>query len=199
MRLGLNAGYTATRLVFGGSQSLDLKQGAVSASLDRRVSPEVGLSLSLGATVGGSLRDGDRHFVQHPGPALGLGVSYRLVDPAKQPLFVLLGATLAGSTSQTTPAAGYPGGRERYSAFDLRGSITAGKTFAGVLSPYAVARAFGGPVFWRLDGASTTGTDSHHYQLGLGLSVTLPAGLDLFVEIAPLGEARASAGLGLAL
>jgi hypothetical protein len=195
MRLGLNGGYASTRLVFDGSRNVDLKQGAVSLSLDRRFSPELGLAVSAGATLGGTLQAGDQKYTQHPGPVLAFGASYRLVDPAKQPLFVLLGATLSGSTSTTEGG----GARERYSAFDARGSIVAGKTFAGLLSPYAVARAFGGPVFWRLDGASVTGTDKYHYQLGLGLSVTLPAHLDLFVEVAPLGETRASAGIGLAL
>ena len=41
-----------------------------------------------------------------------------------------------------------------------------------------------------------TGTDVHHYQLGVGLAAGLPAHLSLYVEGAPLGERAISGGLG---
>lgn len=81
-------------------------------------------------------------------------------------------------------------------ALDFRVSAMFGKTFFGVLSPYAVARAFGGPIFWRLAGEDVAGTDKYHVQLGAGLVVALPAHLDVYTEVIPLGERAAVVGLG---
>lgn len=55
-----------------------------------------------------------------------------------------------------------------------------------------MVRAFGGPFFY----GSALGTDGYHLQLGAGLVVGLPWGLDLSAEIIPLGEQRVTAGLG---
>jgi hypothetical protein len=60
-----------------------------------------------------------------------------------------------------------------------------------------LARAFGGPVFWRYQGEAVTGTDTHHYQLGAGLALR-PKNLNAFVEGVPLGELALSLGGGLA-
>ena len=46
---------------------------------------------------------------------------------------------------------------------------------------------------------SVDGTDTHHYQFGVGASVQLVKTLSLFVEGVPLGERAVSAGVGLAL
>jgi len=80
-------------------------------------------------------------------------------------------------------------------AADVRVGVTAGKTF-GRARPYVVARAFGGPVSWHVAGQAITGSDSHHYQLGAGIALDLPAHFDLSVEAAPLGEQGLAAGLG---
>jgi hypothetical protein len=82
----------------------------------------------------------------------------------------------------------------RYSAFDLRLGAVVGTTFFDRLSPYALGRVFGGPVYWRYQGAAVTGTDTHHYQLGAGLALMLARRLDIFAEAVPLGERSLSAG-----
>ena len=74
-----------------------------------------------------------------------------------------------------------------------------GIPIARVVTPYVVARAFGGPIAWRIDTASKTGTDAYHVQLGGGVSALLFRRVDLFVEGIPLGERGVSAGLGVAL
>jgi hypothetical protein len=67
-----------------------------------------------------------------------------------------------------------------------------------VVTPYVLARAFGGPVFWSLAGASVTGTDAHHYQVGAGLVIRARR-VDIVAEGVPLGERTVVVGVGLAL
>jgi hypothetical protein len=82
-------------------------------------------------------------------------------------------------------------------AFDLRGGITVGKTLAGRWVPYASARGFGGPVFWRHAGAGVVGGDRYHATLGAGLIARLPRGIDVTAEAMPLGERSAALGVTL--
>ena len=62
---------------------------------------------------------------------------------------------------------------------------------------FAVARAFGGPIYWRAGGESVTGTDRYHYQDGLGTAYSLGAA-HLFAEGIPLGEQAVTVGGGAA-
>jgi hypothetical protein len=82
-------------------------------------------------------------------------------------------------------------------ATDLRLGVMAGRRL-GIVSPYVLARGFGGPVWWSVDGEDVTGTDTHKYQLGAGASVTLRSGLALLVDVAALGERSASLGMSFA-
>jgi hypothetical protein len=77
-------------------------------------------------------------------------------------------------------------------AVDARAALVVGYTVFDRLTPYAVARAFGGPVFY----AGLSGGDRYHYQVGAGLVVGLPGGFDLSAEVVPLGEQRLTAGVG---
>ncbi|HEX4417198.1 MAG TPA: hypothetical protein VH165_04825 [Kofleriaceae bacterium] len=80
-------------------------------------------------------------------------------------------------------------------AFDLRGGVMVGKTFADRWVPYVAARGFGGPVYWQHAGAAVTGDDRYHVTLGGGLIVRLPASLDVTLEAMPLGERSAALGV----
>ena len=73
--------------------------------------------------------------------------------------------------------------------------MTAGKVFWGAVGPYATARAFGGPILWKLDGRSVTGTDDYHVQLGFGV-VAAVKGLDVVAELVPIGERAVTVGAG---
>ena len=68
----------------------------------------------------------------------------------------------AGSGVKGVPS--IPSGQNNYEAMYYRHT---GKIF----TPYVTARVFGGPVYWRLDGADVTGTDLYKYQVGGGLSL----------------------------
>jgi hypothetical protein len=63
-----------------------------------------------------------------------------------------------------------------------------GATFFDALTPYAVVRAFGGPIFWHYQGSAHIGTDAYHVQLGAGLFWRIARKVDVFVEGVPLGE-----------
>jgi hypothetical protein len=87
----------------------------------------------------------------------------------------------------------------QYEAFDLRLGAQLGVELAHVFRPYVLARAFGGPVFWRHRAESVDGTDTHHYQFGVGGSVRLANTVSVLAEGVPLGERAVSFSVGLAL
>lgn len=79
-----------------------------------------------------------------------------------------------------------------YLAVDARLAAVVGYTFLERVTPYVVARVFGGPVMY----GGKTGTDLYHYQAGLGAVLGLPAGFDLSAELVPLGEQRFTLSAG---
>ena len=179
--LGVASSYTRTNLKF--TDGLRAGQSRVSLvatgayALTRRFS----LRASAGAALAGELRAPEGNHELTPGPVAALGADYRLLDA---PAFLLLGATLSGTTTRTQRG----DAREHYSAFDLRLGAALGLTFFESLSPYALLRVFGGPVFWRYAGSARSGTDRYHYQVGLGLAWLIAEHVNLVVEGSPLGE-----------
>jgi hypothetical protein len=53
-------------------------------------------------------------------------------------------------------------------------------------------------VYWQYRGASLTGGDVHHFQIGAGVLVRIGRAFDIFAEGVPLGELGFSAGAGVA-
>jgi hypothetical protein len=53
-------------------------------------------------------------------------------------------------------------------------------------------------VLWSIAGASASGTDAYHYQLGAGVAVRAGR-VDVAAEGVPLGERAVVVGVGLAL
>lgn len=176
---GSFAGFRTT-LVFDGAQQLALEQLAASASLEWRASPRWTLVGSAGGTFAGSL-GGERLGGGAVGSVAG---SFLALEQGTWWPFLQLAVSLAVS--------GVSAPQSAYVAADLRAALVVGYTFLERVTPYAVARAFGGPVFY----AGRTGTDLYHYQVGAGLVVGLPAGLDLSAEVVPLGEQRFTAAVG---
>lgn len=192
MRLGATYFYTTTSLRFGDGLSPDERRQGVLATFDRSLSPRLVLQLGLGALVAGDLRQDGVAYRAGAGPAAAVALTYRLVGDRASDAFV----ALTGQTTASTATTEGGGERERLSAIDVRIGAVAGIPVAEVLRPFAVARVFGGPIFWRWHGESRTGTDAYHYQLGLGASVAPGAGFDLFFESVLLGERGFSAGVG---
>ncbi len=195
-RLGASASYTSTAIEFGSNLTAPETRGSVIASLAYQPTPRLTWQLAAGSTVGGRLTTPAGTYDFSAGPTGAVGASYRLVQGTKP--FVLLTANLSFSAA-TTQASGAPSGpRVSYDAFDLRVGGLVGTTLWQVLSPYAVVRAFGGPVYWQYQGASVTGTDAHHYQVGAGLTVLVASRVDAFVEGVPLGERSLAGGAAVA-
>jgi hypothetical protein len=195
-RVGIGGLATSTAIHFStpsGGLHADETRLATEASLSYAPSSRVTLEAGAGAALGGhlTLPDGTHDF--SAGPTLALGASWRVVQGRP---FVILTSFLSFTASTTnTNGAGAAIG---YEAFDLRVGGVVGTTLWNVVSPYALARAFGGPVYWHYEGAAVTGTDTHHYQLGAGVAVAIAHRVDVYVEGVPLGEEALAAGLGVA-
>ncbi len=199
-RGAMSYAFSSTRLTFEGQKFGMLRQSTV-VTLDYRLDKKSALTFGAGGFLAGRLRSdaapsGASDSTMSGGPAALLGYSVSMVREAKLRPFAVL--TIAGSfvhaqTRALEPLAPYAG----YTAFDLRTGALVGKTFFDDVSVYAVGRLFGGPAFWRIDGQSRVGTDLYHYQVGGGVILRLPAGLELFAEGVPLGERGVVAGMGL--
>ncbi|HEY2407361.1 MAG TPA: hypothetical protein VGI10_15225 [Polyangiaceae bacterium] len=191
--VGVSGLYTSTSLRFSGSQRADEIRYATLASLAYMPTDRWVLQLGAGATFDGSLTlpDGKHDF--SPGPIGSLGADYRLYDDER--VFLLFTSLLSFSAARTHLAGQSSVG---YEAFDLRVGAEFGVDVAKVLRPYALARAFGGPVYWRYQGSAVTGTDTHHYQFGAGFALLLSKRVNAFAEGVPLGERAVSLGIGSA-
>jgi hypothetical protein len=167
-RIAAAYGWLSSELRFGDVYA-PFDQRSVAVSISRSLGRQWTVSAGAGAVVSGSLEAGG------PWP------------------FVALSASLAASGVNTTG----PGGvRAPLTSLDAGLSVSAGKSIAGIVAPYVGAKVFGGPVFWELAGASTTGTDVSHWQVAFGAAANLPFGIDLLVEWAPFGARSAVAQAG---
>jgi hypothetical protein len=192
--VGVSGVATSTRLRFSNSLRADETRYGAVASLAYMPSSKWLLQVGAGAAFAGQLVAADQTYDFTPGPLVSLGADYRVFDNGR--VFVMLTSALAFSAARTrlgdAPTVGY-------AALDLRVGGELGVQLAEVFRPYALARAFGGPVFWRYQGKAVTGSDTHHYQLGAGLALKLSKSLNAFIEGVPLGERAVSLGVGVAL
>ena len=106
----------------------------------------------------------------------------------------MIGSATLGASRVTTreDLAGAP--RVSLIAADARVGAALGRR-VGPVSPYLLARAFGGPVFWTLDDEDTVGSDRYHVQLGAGASLALGDAWTVLVDVSALGERAASVGI----
>jgi hypothetical protein len=194
-RLGVSASYASTAIDFGVVSTPETR-GSVIASLAYQPTRRWTLQLAAGSTVGGHLVTPAGRYDFSAGPTAAIGAAWRAV-PGTKP-FVILTSNLSFSATRTEPTGAAPGPTVGYDALDLRLGALAGTTIAQVLSPYAVARVFGGPVYWQYQGASVRGTDAHHYQLGAGVTVVAAGRVNVFAEGVPLGERSFAGGTAFA-
>jgi hypothetical protein len=188
--VGSSYAFSSTGLRFASDRRLDEERHVSLVTVDHRPSRRVTLSTGAGVFLGGSLSTDSTRYEFAPGFVGVLGGAWRLWDRGRAGPFALLTGQLSYASTRVADAA--------YNAFDLRAGVVVGTTLGGTVTPYATARAFGGPVFWRYQGESVRGTDTHHYQLGGGVAVLLGRRVDLFAEGVPLGERGVVAGVGLA-
>jgi hypothetical protein len=194
-RVGANLGGFSSTLKVSG-HDVDIREAATTVTLDAKTSDRVTLQAGLGAILAGRLDvDGTSHDVL-PGWLVAGAIAYRLYDGGGAAPFVLLNGSIGVASARTRQRDVVDPPTATLTSVDVRIGVAVGWTIAGVLSPYVAARAFGGPVSWSLAGQSVTGTDRYHYQIGAGLALRMGDRFDAYVEAAPLGEKRASLGLG---
>jgi hypothetical protein len=213
-RVSAAATRTVTSVDFSNGSHVGMERSAMTGGFDWRPSEKWTLSFTAGALLTGSIsspRTGVHEM--SPGPLFAFTASWRVVEQKRYGLpFVLFSITGAGLFSQTKgpSAATAPGGppaptslsptvQTPYTAFDVRFAAVVGSTLGtGKVSatPYAVARLFGGPIFWNEAGESVTGTDTYKHQLGVGVATRLGP-VDLFVEGVPVGERALTGGAGV--
>jgi hypothetical protein len=179
----------STTIVFNGVD-IALRETSVTATVGNFATPRLGWSVTAGGIVAGSIEGRD----VHGGGALGASLSWLPVYESARRPFVGFSASLGTALIRGTAD---DGSSRLWSAWDLRAGALAGKTFFGRIVPYAAARVFGGPVYWHNGGAGVAGSDRYHVTAGLGLTVRLPARLDVTLEAMPLGEQSATVGLTL--
>jgi hypothetical protein len=189
-RIGVDDSFTSTGLHFDSGLRVDQVRDASLVTLDYRPVRRITLEVGVGAFLGGKITAGPSRYAMAPGIASVVGASWRVVDADGVIPFVLLTTQISYASSSTPGDVGY-------NALDLRGGIAVGTTIGQVLTPYVAGRAFGGPIYWRYQGAPIVGTDDHHWQVAAGCSLTVARRVDIFAEGAPLGELGVSAGAGV--
>jgi len=156
----------------------------------------------LGAILDGGLDAGEFYRV-NPGALIGVSVDWPILKGGRDPVSLALSGQLGVAMTSLEREAD----RTHWVAVDMRVGLTVSRTFFDVLTPYASARAFGGPIIWsgfesprEIDGEKATvlGADPRHTQLATGLGVALGDRMDLHVEWAFFGEAGLYWGLGAA-
>jgi hypothetical protein len=180
----------STQIVFDSATRLSVEQLAATATVGNFSSPRLGWSASAGGILAGRIDGRD----VTGGGTVGGTLSWLPVYERPGRPFVAFTASLGAGYARAT---GDDAMSHSYWAFDARGGVTVGKTFAEHWVPYASARGFGGPVFWQHAGAGVVGGDRYHVTLGAGLIVRLPRSVDVTVEGMPLGEQSAALGVTL--
>jgi len=172
---------------------------AALATLQFRASDRWTLQASAGGIIAGALVLGNVVHRMRPGWLYGAAASFRVLDGTGwMPYLIVSGSfSMSGTSTEPSDAAG-TGFHAPLVSMDVSLVATVGKTFFRTLSPYLVGRVFGGPVFWQRGSEVSVGTDAYHYQVGVGISLAVLQRFDAFIEGAPFGERRVSAGAGVA-
>jgi hypothetical protein len=196
-RVGVGYGFASTAIRFDDDLRFEQTRSSALATLDYGATRRWTFGLGVGSLLFGHLaRSGLQHEFS-PGVLALLAASWRVVDADGARPFVLLQNQLAFVTASTRERGSGSAPSVGYVALDDRLGGLVGWTLEGVVSPYALARVFGGPVFWRYQGQRVTGGDTHHYQLGAGVMALIARRFDISVEGVPLGERAISGALGL--
>jgi hypothetical protein len=179
-------------LKFDGDQRFNITQFASTVTLGYAKASQLSFSGSLGVVFDGSINAMSATSNADGSNDIGAGI-VGSVGVAKQWAFADRGfitGTVGFAMSRTTAAA------TSLIAADLRLGAMVGYSL-GPVSPYALVRAFGGPVSWRIDQKDVRGTDIHHYQLGAGLSANLWRGASALLDLSALGERAGSLAFSL--
>lgn len=197
-RIAISYGQFTTEVEFSDRRDFVLHEKQVVASWSMGLRDGWGVGASVGLVIDGDLRGKAGRFDVQPGFVFALrGSKVWLQDERWWPFISTSVAVAVGWVGLQGLESGVPD-EASVLAFDLRADLTIGKTLWRTLTPYVSVRAFGAPLVL-LDGDVTSGSDPHHYQLAFGAQVTLPGGVAVYVDWAPLGERSLSLGLSAPL
>jgi hypothetical protein len=177
-----------THVVFDNDVTYELQEQAATAFAGYSTAAGTSYRASLGVLIDGGLEPGTHDF--DPGFVVALGLSHQW--PLGDGTWFVTGSAGLSVARASTHVAG--AAEASFTAGDARAGVIAGRTLGTIWTPYVLARGFGGPVWWTVDGAAVTGTDTRHFQLGAGLSVVTPLGLTINIDVSALGEQAASLG-----
>jgi hypothetical protein len=192
--VGASVGAIRERLRFEDDLHYRLTQEAATAFFGYATASGWSYRAAVGAILDGELESDERPGSDDLGPGVTGSVAiarrWKLGDAG----WFINGAAALSLGATSTHRAG-AADDPRFVAADLNIGAMFGRTFAARWSPYLLARAFGGPVWWTVDDRDVTGGDTSHVQLGAGLSVALPGRLSAVVDVSALGEQALSLGL----
>lgn len=158
-------------------------------SLDERRTVRVAAGIILDGTLQSAART---EYDVERGGLMAVGMEYRVKEGLGKAPSIDLSGYFGASWTKTT--ASDTGDQVDYFASDLRLGASFGWSLVEETYSYLATRVFGGPVDWEIDGESVTGTDTHHYQLGLGSAARFGP-VAVFAEWYGLGEKSISAGM----
>ena len=189
----MTGGGIRTDLVFSGVRQ-QLREASVAAAFTWRPSA-LSVQASLGAVVAGTLNGPLGNYDLKPGLLASAAVAYTFLDGNGPRPYVAVSGSVSIATAATQSTSN-PSDRPTFTAMDFRASAVLGKRLFDVWLPYVGVAVFGGPVWFAPAGQSLNGSDAYHYRLSVGSSVSLPAHLELLVEVGFLGEQALIGGLG---
>ncbi|CAN5261933.1 hypothetical protein BH09MYX1_BH09MYX1_17760 [soil metagenome] len=209
-RFGFAYGLTQTALFFGDGRRADTTRGTSLLTWEHSFAHTWTLQVGLGVLLGGTIDTAFAHAIFRPGFLAAATLTHRIFEPANgardgRP-FILTSYTLSFATTTSKAGASDSIG---YTALDFRFGLIVGTTFAGMITPYAALRIFGGPAFWRwTDGTGATngvvGTDAYKYEAGGGVVVSLGVRdgshggrVGFFIDGSFVGERNVRAGASI--
>ncbi len=189
VRVGAVVGGTSTKIKLGDERA-SLVQGATAATIDLQPFDRFVISVAGGVALPGSLRFRDERYELLAGPIGGAGLSLRVLDGVGPLPFAQVAFTYSLIRSKTRAS---DGTEADFHSKDVRFGLVVGKAIGKVVAPFAFVRYFGGGTEWAPFGH---GSDAYRYHVGVGGSFALGGTFDGLVEVAFLGEKRASIGIG---
>jgi hypothetical protein len=166
----------------------DLDGRFLTAGVTRRTSENFFVQAGAGALLGSSIDPGDGTLDLRTGLVVQAAATWRALEGYDEEPWV---AVTFGFTHLRVSS---DDGQD-YRGTDLSLGIAVGRSFAEVVAPYAAVKIFSGPVTWR-HGERLRGNDAKKWQAAVGLVAAVSSGVDLQLEVAPLGVRSAVLSIG---
>lgn len=156
------------------------------------------LGAAVGPHMGGQaigVRGTSERWDIRPGVLWALTVGRRLFGTKPAIPYFLIVGTLSGSSTSTRRLS--DGETAGLHAVDTKIDLSLGWTLGEAFSPYLSVRGFGGPVFWRQEGASVIGGDLYHVSVACGFNLVLASRVTAWFDGAFVGMRGLGGGVGV--